>query len=70
MRIVFDNGEIIDCENVSRIYLDDKDEVYIRSNLGPILKEEYGRGYKDGYKTGRVDERVKGGTYEPDKVDL
>lgn len=59
MRIVFENGEVLDCEHVNRIYLDPPDEAQIISNIDPILKAEYGRGFKDGYKTGVVDYKTK-----------
>ena len=59
VRIVFENGEILECEHVAKIFLDKADEAYVRSGLDYILKEEYGRGFKDGYKTGVVDYKTK-----------
>lgn len=59
MRIIFENGEILDCKNVYRVYMDEPNETYIKSNIGHILREEYSRGFKDGYKTGIVDYKTK-----------
>ena len=59
MRIIFENGEILDCENVARIFLEPPDEVQIISNIRPILAAERAKGFKEGYKTGVIDYKVK-----------
>ena len=59
LRIIFKDGNVMDCENVARIFMDTPEEAYIRANISPILREEYARGFKDGYKTGVVDYETK-----------
>lgn len=43
VRIVFDNGELIDCEHISKIYIEESDAVLFMENVtivGCIPKEE------------------------------
>ena len=60
MRVIFQNGEIADLDNVLRIILDGERGIEMLSGLKPIMREEYARGFKDGYKTGIMDYKVKG----------
>ena len=65
MRIVFEDGSIIDCKDVNKIILDSTDgEVKAESPFNYILKDEYNRGYKDGYKAGVVDRETKNSSSE------
>lgn len=59
MRIIFKDGQIMDLENVDRIICQMPGDVSLYSGLRTFMKEEYARGFKDGYKTGVVDYKTK-----------
>ena len=59
MRIIFKDGRILDCEGVARIFLEPPDEIRFISNTRPILEAERSIGFKEGYKTGVIDYKVK-----------
>lgn len=40
VRIVFGNGDIIDCENISKIYIEESDVENVITVVGRISKEE------------------------------
>lgn len=59
MRVIFKDGQIMDLENVDRIICQMPGDVSLYSGLRTFMKEEYARGFKDGYKTGVVDYKTK-----------
>lgn len=61
MRIIFENGEILEAHNVARIYFEKGDEAYVRSGIDYLLKEEYARGFQEGSKTAIEDYKAKHG---------
>lgn len=59
MRIVFKDGQILDLENVDRVICQMPEDTSWYSGLRTFMREEYSRGYKDGYKTGIIDYKTK-----------